>query len=391
MRVFALRLGLGFMAVFHMLGSAPVDAMTIEQRAALDLAAYVVTAPDAGLFDVRARHAALLDNRAPARSKPLVSEMSRPFSCADDIPLPVITGALAVPGFYTDRQKWLEATEIYHMFQDKVARLAAAQMVLADTYAGECLLKLLDHWAQGSAFMRFDYATSGQQTWFEIGATLSAAAITYSIARELVPGHEAEKHRIETWLVQSARLQLTVEGGKDGACCNNHFYRRALYAALIGVLVDDDDLFRIGVSAIYSALSDSSASGNLRLEMKRGVMSAHYQNYAALYLAMIARVIERQGYDPYKITYDGKQLDLVLAKTVATIQSSERVASAAGVSGQLAQFTTNPTFLIWLDLITDRPIYGSVARELLETTQPGYNRAVGGALSGYLANDILQP
>ncbi|AWB47592.1 hypothetical protein HYN69_02895 [Gemmobacter aquarius] len=391
MRMLAFRLCLGFWAVVSLPFCLPVTAMTEEQRDALDLSSFVVNDSHAGLFDIRARHADLLGNGAPDRLHYRISLMRKPLSCADGMPFHIITGAQAIPGLYTDPRSWRDATEIYHMFQDRVARLAAAQMVSVDTGSGECLITLLDRWAQSSALSGFDIAVSGQQTWFEIEATLSAAAIAYSIVRELVPGHDAEKHRIEAWLVTSAWHHLSVRGGLDGACCNNHFYRRGLYAAVIGVVASDDALFRIGVSAIYSALSDASSSGNLRLEMKRGIMSAHYQNYAAMYLALIARMVQRQGYNPYDIAIEGKKLDDIFSNTVAIIRSPERVAIPAGANGQIAQFTSNPAYLVWLELVKERPGYGSDARALLAAVKPGYNRTMGGELSVYLANDFFRP
>lgn len=60
---------------------------------------------------------------------------------------------------------------------------------------------------------------------------------------------------IDKWMVMVAKRHMSYKGGADGSCCNNHFYRRAVYAAIIGVLNKDDDLFRFGISAIYSALS----------------------------------------------------------------------------------------------------------------------------------------
>ncbi|MEZ5836732.1 MAG: alginate lyase family protein [Geminicoccaceae bacterium] len=79
---------------------------------------------------------------------------------------------------------------------------------------------------------------------------------------------ESQERKIDAWLNRISRNHIGIEGGSQ-SCCNNHFYRRALHAAVIGILTSDDDLFRFGVSAIYSAVSELTADGTLPREFRR--------------------------------------------------------------------------------------------------------------------------
>src|SRR3546814_14732872 len=66
---------------------------------------------------------------------------------------------------------------------------------------------------------------------------------------------------------------------------------------IVGVVADDDELFRTGLRSIYSALDDIGEEGALQLAMRRGWRATRYQNYSLLYLVMTMQVAYRQGYE----------------------------------------------------------------------------------------------
>lgn len=148
--------------------------------------------------------------------------------------------------------------------------------------------------------------------------------------RDTIANHETEKARIDDWLNRSAHRHLAFQGWPQ-SCCNNYLYRRAVYAAMIGVLTSDDSLFQVGISAVLSALSDSRASGALPLEMARGRKAALYQNYATMHLALIAKIASRQGYNLYEIKYQGRTLSTVIGMTELVLNDSD-VVFAEGVN-----------------------------------------------------------
>src|SRR3546814_10353119 len=107
---------------------------------------------------------------------------------------------------------------------------------------------------------------------------------------EIPPGRRAV---ITNWLVKIAKGHFN-KPASNPSCCNNHYYRRSLYMTIVGVVADDDELFRTGLRSIYSALDDIGEEGALQLAMRRGWRAIHYQNYSLLYLVMTMQVAYRQ-------------------------------------------------------------------------------------------------
>lgn len=355
-------------------------AMTVEERGQLDLSAFVVKDQNAGYFDVAARRKALL----ASGDKIIVREIAKLRkldSCARGKGLAVISGADVIPRFYGDRAAWREGAQPYLDFQDVVTQLAAQQVVAPDLAAGECLLGILDHWAAGKGFMDVSVEVSGLQTWFQSEASLAAAGFAYAIIRSDVAGHEDEKKRIDAWLVAAARNHLSYEGGKDGSCCNNHFYRRAVYASIIGVVAKDDDLFRTGISALYSAIADAGPKGELALEMRRQEFAARYQVYATMQLAMIAQIAARQGYPLSSITQGARDISDVFHFAVSALLSPDSVADTAKVANQDKTFTNDRQYYAWLELLIGQKGWQASAESLVAGKRPTYNRALGGYLT----------
>jgi poly(beta-D-mannuronate) lyase len=268
-----------------------------------------------------------------------------------------------------------------------VSRLAASQFVAADTIHGQCLLRLLGHWADEKAFLDLNFTGLGLQTWFQTEGSLLAAALAYSMVRDDVSGMEAEKRRIEAWLVAATRHHLSRKGSEEGSCCNNHFYRRAAYAAMVGVLVGDDELFRIGVSAVYSALSEATPDGALPREMKRGNLAALYQNYATMHLVFIAQIARMQGYDLFAIEANGRRLDDIVGMALRVLKDPSAVAGHSGVPIQAHEFTSRRQYLSWLELLPAISSRAQEASSILAAHRPLYNRSLGGFLTLYFAAD----
>lgn len=372
-----------FLLVLLALAGQPAMAMTLEERQALDLSAYRVIDPSAGYFDRAARRAYLATTTDPI----LIEEIRRVrpgVPCAEAMEMKPFAGDVPLADFYKDNPTWKTQVAEFHRFEDALSALAAAQFVApARADNGRCVIEALDRWARGGAFLAYDRKKAGLQTWFQIESTLFAMAFAYSLVREDVPGMEVEKARVEAWLVAAAHAHMAYSGARDGTCCNNHFYRRAVYAAMIGVLTRDDDLFRYGVSAVYSAVDDAAPDGTLPLEMKRGSHAAHYQNYAAMYLAFIAQIAERQGYDLYQVTKDGRSLDTILGQTLAINATPSIVASRAGDARQSDSYLGDGQYLSWLELASSRQHLRELALPTLHKMRPLYNRSLGGYATLY--------
>lgn len=372
-----------FALVLSIAGSAPpVLAMSVEERSKLDLSAYSVTDPTAGFFDVASRRAELAATRDHLLLRE-VADVKALTPCATAEQIPVMDGSKPIPAFYEDRDGWKAAITPYQDFETTVSQLAAQDLVAPGSDAALCLLKLLKRWADGNALKKIDAKLTGLQTWFQVESTLFAAALSYSVVREDITGHTAEMRKVEAWLAAVARRHLATKGARDGTCCNNHFYRRALYAATIGVLISDDELFRIGISAIYSALSEADAAGALPLEMKRQQYAAKYQVYATMHLAMIAQIAARQGYDLYALEVNGRRLGDLVNFALAALLKPETAADAAHTPKQDAGFLDDAQYYGWLELLSSRPEWKDSVQALLAAQRPVFNRSLGGYMTLY--------
>lgn len=363
--------------------TSPAAAMTLAERLALDLSAYVVTNPNAGYFDVAARREAL---RSVTSSELLleIEALRQPFSCQTYLSIPVMAEPVHIPLLNEDREKWNVVSEPFRIFEDAVSNLAAAHLVTEDSAAGNCLLRLLSQWADADALPQAAEPQHELQYLYQTESTLAAAALAYAAVRNTITDHETEKARIDDWLNLAAHRHLAYQGGTQ-SCCNNHLYKRASYAAMIGVLTSDDGLFREGIAAVLSALSDSTASGALPLEMARGPKAAHYQNYATMYLVLIAKIASQQGYDLYEIDYQGRTLATVISMTELVLNDPSVVSSEGVNVMQDDAFIGRAQYLAWLELVPP-DLLSPTARELRDAVRPGYVRNLGGHLTLYFGD-----
>ena len=357
--------------------------MTLAERQALDLSAYVVTNPNAGYFDFAARRATLQSVTSSELLRE-IEELRLPFSCQAYLAQPVMSKPVHIPMLSEDRENWNVASEPFRAFEDAVSNLASAHLVTEDFAAGTCLLRLLSQWADADALPKVSEPQHELQAWYQTESTLAAAALAYAVVHSTITDHAAEKARINDWLNRAAHRHLAYQGGTQ-SCCNNHLYRRGLYAAMIGVLTTDDKLFQEGISAVLSALSDSSASGALPLEMARGSKAAHYQNYATMYLVLIAKIASLQGYDLYEIDYGGRTLATIISITERVL-NDPRVVSSEGVNViQDDAFLGRAQYLAWLELVPPG-ILSPRGYELRDSVRPGYVRNLGGHLTLYFGD-----
>jgi poly(beta-D-mannuronate) lyase len=350
-----------------------------EQRAALDLSDYVVTDPRAGYFDVAARRAFL-----DASSDPILlaqmAELGHEVACEQKLALPVVKDELRLPGFYDAPEAWSAAIEPLFAFEDAVSGLAGRYVATGDDDFASCLLDLLGQWAAADALMRFHHTPDDLQAWFNIEDMLFAAGLAYSVVRDRLPDRAADQRHIEDWLVRAARHHLSIEGGPS-SCCNNHLYRRALYATIIGVVAADDGLFQVGVGALLSALHEITARGALPRETERGERAAHYQNYALLYLVPIAQIIGRQGYPAFDLRVDGRSLHDAVGFAIDVLGNPARLGDLAPHQQDLS-FLNDPQYFAWMEIWLSRFDAPRLER-FVAPRRPIYNRSAGGYVTLY--------
>ena len=375
-------------ALLAMGGSAVMaDTLSREERMALDLSDYQVNDTDASYFDVEARMALLRETQNPVLLQ-VKEEAGLGLSCRQKLNFEPITTRGGIPGFYPDPDEWELATEPLFAFEDSVSDLAGAFVATGDTFYADCLVQYLHGWAEAKALTTFRYDSLEPQAWFASESMLFAAAMAYSIVRPYVEGFEEEKAEVERWLHGLALQHSAIPGEPEESCCNNHFYRRALYASMVGVLVEDDDLFRFGVSAIYSALHDMTESGALPLEVGRGRRATHYQNYALNYLITNMQVIHRQGYDIFDLEYQGSTIHEAVDFLFVILDDPAALGDYAPLE-QFMGFLRDPQYFTWMDIYLSHYEHEPMA-DFVTRVRPTYNRSAGGFVTLYFMDPDAQ-
>ncbi|MBE0488182.1 MAG: alginate lyase family protein [Halomonas sp.] len=363
-------------------GAGAEELLGREEREALDLSAYRVTDPDAGYFDVAERMAELesTDNAILLQE---LDEFSRGPSCEQLLAYEPITTRVRIPGYYPNPEEWELASEPLFRFEDSVSMLAGAFIASGDSYYADCLVRYLDHWAEAEALTDFHYDSTQPQAWFATESMLFAAGMAYATVRPFVEGLEEERERLEAWLNGLAHQHANIPGEPENSCCNNHFYRRALYGSIIGVITEDDELFRFGVSAIHSALHDMTEEGALPLEVNRGRRATHYQNYALLYLVTNMQVIARQGYEEiFDLEVDGNTLHDGVDFLFRILEDPAALGDFAPLE-QYTGFLKDPQYFTWMEIYQARFDDSRVA-DFVHRVRPLYNRSAGGYMTLYL-------
>ncbi|MCE8036654.1 alginate lyase family protein [Halomonas sp. MCCC 1A11062] len=368
-------------ALLAMSGTAvTADTLSREERMELDLSEYRVNDTDASYFDVEARKALLSETRNPLLLQ-VEEEAGLGISCRQKLNYEPITTRGGIPGFYPSPDEWELATEPLFAFEDSVSELAGAFVATGDTFYADCLVKYLYGWADAKALTTFRYDSLEPQAWFASESMLFAAAMAYSVVRPYVEGFEEERAEVERWLHGLALQHSAIPGEPQESCCNNHFYRRALYASMVGVLVEDDDLFRFGVSAIYSALHDMTESGALPLEVGRGRRAIHYQNYALNYLITNMQVIHRQGYDIFDLEYEGSTIHEAVDYLFVILDDPAALEDYAPLE-QFMGFLRDPQYFTWMDVYLAHYEHEPMA-DFVTRVRPTYNRSAGGFITLY--------
>lgn len=363
------------------------DTLSREERMELDLSEYRVNDTDAGYFDVETRKDQLRETQNSLLLQ-VKEEAGLGLSCRQKLNYEPITTRGGIPGFYPSPEEWELATEPLFAFEDGVSELAGAFVATGDTFYADCLVKYLHGWADAKALTTFRYDSLEPQAWFASESMLFAAAMAYSIARPYVEGLEEERAEVEQWLHGLALQHSAIPGEPEESCCNNHFYRRALYASMVGVLVEDDDLFRFGVSAIYSALHDMTESGALPLEVNRGRRAIHYQNYALNYLITNMQVIHRQGYDIFDLEYEGSTIHEAVDYLFEILDDPAALGDYAPLE-QFMGFLRDPQYFTWMDIYLAHYEHEPMA-DFVTRVRPTYNRSAGGFVTLYFMDPDAQ-
>lgn len=299
------------------IGGCAATLSSIEKQQNIN---YKVNNPNASYFDVHIRSKLL----QKSDHKFLWYAKAFKFDCSSHANPDPIDYYLVMPAFYENRSGWHKANKPLKKFERYVTELAELYVTSANNSYAKCLTEVLFEWAEKDSLLSFDYKGNRGQAWYAIEWTTTSAAMAYSIIKDNPSIESEKKHKIEIWLKKVAKKQISYPGmGK--ACCNNHSYWRGLEAAIVGVVTNDNNLFKFGIKKYISAINSMNKNGSFPLEMARGRYAIHYQNFAIWPLVYIAEIAARQGYDLYSLNIDGKDLHLAINFLMRCIEDNDIV------------------------------------------------------------------
>lgn len=271
------------------------------------LEAQKVSNPSASVLDVTTRQA-LLKQTTDAR---LRNAMAHLGSCTAAPLVAAPTGEMQIPHHYMHGSNGptnpaeAEATRTYGAFEHRITSGMNQWVATGNQAEAQCALAQLDAWAQAKALTNYD-PKAYSQSWYQAEWSLASAGVTASVLKQDTALDAAQQERVAKWLRNAAHQLIAYE--KPGELGNNHHYWRALAAISIGVVSNDNDLYRFGVSTFKQAVSQEDDNGAFPLEMARHENAIHYQAFALQPLIMIAEFAERQNDDLYAYTEHGRTI-----------------------------------------------------------------------------------
>lgn len=332
---------------------------------------FKVNNPNASYFDVQQRVREISNDEKRIKTLGKFTNVD-----CDRVPEPV--GYLAMPRYDVNPGLWRVANIPLELFENHIMRLVENYLLTSDNKYAHCISFALEKWAEQESLLRFAYNENNLQAWFAVEWTATASGMAYSVIRDNPTIDAGTKGQIEAWLNKVVRKQISYPGGPTSSR-NNHLYWRGLQATIVGVVTNDNYLFRYGISSYISAINALSKKGSLPLEMARGRLALHYQNFAILPLVYIAEIADRQGYDLYGVNNKGRDLHLAISflmQHISDINYSYHVFK--GLGSQDISFTQNTKReLNWMEPYYER-FQDKKVGKYLQPIRPVYHRWSGG-------------
>jgi len=307
-RVVTLALGAAI-AIVVASGCAPMKT-TAAAPTDTTLAEAHVRDANASFFEVAARRVAL-HGPVPERVR---AAMPPAGACAA-IPAPApALGPMEIPRRYlapppgrgpVNPEQAVRAAP-YWQLEDFVADAATRYAAHGETATARCIVDALDAWARADAMLNYD-PKAWPQSWYTVEWTATSAALAVSVVRADPGVDAAALVRVTAWLRRVATKQLS-HASADADAQNNHAYWRGLMATATGIVSADDVLFRQGLALYASGIRHIANDGSFPLEMRRGELALHYQNFAVMPLVATAELAARQGIDLYRYEANGRTL-----------------------------------------------------------------------------------
>ena len=137
----------------------------------------------------------------------------------------------------------------------------------------------------------------------------------YSFAKQVINVPQEEDIIIKNWFKKIVKKNQHLLYGKTydngGAMgtpkrAHNHALSSAVAHMALGVLLDDNILFRKAFRNYEAAIRYQRKDGSMPIEVRRGGRAMFYQGRAMNALAVIAIIAEHQGYNIWELDFKGK-------------------------------------------------------------------------------------
>lgn len=341
-----------------------------------------VAHPEASFLKVTARRAELHD-----ASSPRVQAALKELHACNPNAAPPPRGKMYIPDRYLSgghgatNPKEHDASQPYYKVQNEAAHGANRYLVTGDPEDAQCVLAIIDDWAQARALLDYDAANDPTPTFAEVGWTIASLALAYSIIEQEPSLDVRKKAEAVKWLHDTAEKMVRGRHRGDApANKNNLSYWRGLAATAVGVVSADDKLFGWGLSQYYRAIGDLRDEGSWPLEMDRKELAVHYESFALEPLVMIAELAARQDINLYTYTSHGRTLGDAVKFVAAAAVNTDQARKLSG-SEQKIDWDA-PDFFSWLEFWNRR--FGSEGLTG-QLNRPWYAARLSGSTTLYAA------
>jgi len=187
--------------------------------------------------------------------------------------------------------------------------------------ACEYVKKVILDWAKSNAAQRTGPSDGEGRHWNDtltvnlyIASPMMAA---YSFAKQVIVIPENEDKIIKDWfkkiVKKNEHLMYEYSNYKSGSGAvgvpkraHNHALSSAMSHMQLGILLNDNKLFRKAFKNFEAAIKYQRKDGSMPIETRRGGRAMFYQARAMNALAVIAMLAENQGYNIWDYDYKGK-------------------------------------------------------------------------------------
>ena len=200
--------------------------------------------------------------------------------------------------------------------------------------------RVILEWAKANAAQRSGPSDGEGRHWNDtltvnlyIASPMMAA---YSFAKQVIEVTEAEDKIIKDWfkkiVKKNKHLMYEYSNYKSGSGAagtpkraHNHALSSAMSHMQLGILLNDNKLFRTAFKNFEAAIKYQRKDGSMPIETRRGGRAMFYQARAMNALSVIAIIAENQGYNIWDYEYKGKNFHNIVKFFIDFTENNEIV------------------------------------------------------------------